>query len=38
MNFFATLLTITAGVAVAVIAYKAALFLGNLILSEEESK
>ena len=30
--------TITAGVAVAVIAYKAALFLGNLILSEEESK
>ena len=38
MNFFATLLTITAGVAVAVIAYKAALFLCNLILSEEESK
>ena len=30
--------TITAGVAVAVIAYKAALFLGNLILSEEESE
>ena len=37
MSFFPILLTIIAGGALAIATYKLSLFLGNIILSEEES-